>query len=203
MCCHETGQHCLTAPSHHLNQCWLVIYASIWGQFYKDILHYKPTRCSNSCSEMTRGQREIYFYTFLVHHEIIVHVGEIEGEHSTAENHKDDIQYRFNWQIEIQNPHWLINFEEKRVFPLMRGELHQPRLWFITGGYLVKRWFLPAATRARGQSNDLNREILASNLFLLSQRSHKRSPSPINIKMHSYSLSTQKRMRISVVEFYL
>ena len=44
-------------------------------------------------------------------------------------------------------------------------ELHQPRLWFITGGYLVKRWFLPAAARARGQSNDLNREILASNLF--------------------------------------
>ena len=43
--------------------------------------------------------------------------------------------------------------------------LHQPRLWFINGGYLVKRWFLPAAARARGQSNDLNREILASNLF--------------------------------------
>ena len=45
------------------------------------------------------------------------------------------------------------------------GKLHQPRLWFITGGYLVKRWFIPAAARARGQSNDLNREILASNLF--------------------------------------
>ena len=44
-------------------------------------------------------------------------------------------------------------------------ELHQPRLWFITGGYLVKRWFLPAAARARGQSNDINRGILASNLF--------------------------------------
>ena len=44
-------------------------------------------------------------------------------------------------------------------------QLHQPRLWFITGGYLVKRCFLPAATRARGQSNDLNREIIASNLF--------------------------------------
>ena len=44
-------------------------------------------------------------------------------------------------------------------------KLHQPRLWFITGGYLVKRWFIPAAARARGQSNDLNREILASNLF--------------------------------------
>ena len=43
-------------------------------------------------------------------------------------------------------------------------KLHQPRLWFITGGYLVKRWFIPAAARARGQSNDLNREILASNL---------------------------------------
>ena len=38
-------------------------------------------------------------------------------------------------------------------------------LWFITGGYLVKRWFIPAAARARGQSNDLNRGILASNLF--------------------------------------
>ena len=45
------------------------------------------------------------------------------------------------------------------------SELHQPRLWFITGGYLVKRWFIPAAARARGQSNDLNRAILASNLF--------------------------------------
>ena len=44
-------------------------------------------------------------------------------------------------------------------------ELHQPRLCFITGGYLVKRWFIPAAARARGQSYDLNREILASNLF--------------------------------------
>ena len=29
----------------------------------------------------------------------------------------------------------------------------------------MKRWFLPAAARARGQSNDLDREILASNLF--------------------------------------
>ena len=29
----------------------------------------------------------------------------------------------------------------------------------------MKRWFLPAAARERGQSNDLNREILASNLF--------------------------------------
>ena len=44
-------------------------------------------------------------------------------------------------------------------------ELHQPRLWFITGGYLVKRWFITAATRARGQPNDLNREILVSNIF--------------------------------------
>ena len=47
----------------------------------------------------------------------------------------------------------------------LRVQLHQPRLWFITGGYLVKRCFIPAAARARGQSNDLNREILASNLF--------------------------------------
>ena len=46
-----------------------------------------------------------------------------------------------------------------------RTKLHQPRLWFITGGYLVKRWFITAAARARAQSNDLNREILASNLF--------------------------------------
>ena len=45
------------------------------------------------------------------------------------------------------------------------SQLHQPWLWFITGGYLVKRWFLPAAARARGQSNDLNWEILTSNLF--------------------------------------
>ena len=51
---------------------------------------------------------------------------------------------------------WYLQFWEK---------LHQPRLWFITGGYLVKRWFIPAAARARGQSNDLDREILASNLF--------------------------------------
>ena len=29
----------------------------------------------------------------------------------------------------------------------------------------MKRWFIPAAVRARGQSNDLNRGILASNLF--------------------------------------
>ena len=29
----------------------------------------------------------------------------------------------------------------------------------------MKRWFIPAAARARGQSNDLNRGILASNLF--------------------------------------
>ena len=29
----------------------------------------------------------------------------------------------------------------------------------------MKRWFITAAARARGQSNDLNREILASNLF--------------------------------------
>ena len=49
--------------------------------------------------------------------------------------------------------------------PSKSSELHQPWLWFITGGYLVKRWFIPAAARARGQSNDLNREILASNLF--------------------------------------
>ena len=41
----------------------------------------------------------------------------------------------------------------------------QPRLWFINGGYFVKRWFIPAAARTRGQSDDLNREILASNLF--------------------------------------
>ena len=44
-------------------------------------------------------------------------------------------------------------------------QLHQPRLWFITGEYFVKRWFIPAAARARGQSNDLIREIQASNLF--------------------------------------
>ena len=29
----------------------------------------------------------------------------------------------------------------------------------------MKRWFLPAAARAREQSNELNREILASNIF--------------------------------------
>ena len=49
--------------------------------------------------------------------------------------------------------------------PSSTSLLHQPRLWFITGGYLVKRQFIPAAARARGRSNDLNREILASNLF--------------------------------------
>ena len=51
------------------------------------------------------------------------------------------------------------------TFGIMSLELHQPRLWFITGGYLVKRWFIPAAARARGQSNDSNRGILASNLY--------------------------------------
>ena len=51
----------------------------------------------------------------------------------------------------------------KSIFSMQ--QLHQPRLWFITGGYLVKRWFIPAAARARGQSNDLNRGILASNLL--------------------------------------
>ena len=56
------------------------------------------------------------------------------------------------------------NIKAPRHRPLC-GELHQPRLWFITGGYLVKRWFIPAAARARGQSNDLNRGILTSNLF--------------------------------------
>ena len=29
----------------------------------------------------------------------------------------------------------------------------------------MKRWFIPAAARARGQSNDLNREIMSSNIF--------------------------------------
>ena len=48
---------------------------------------------------------------------------------------------------------------------VMCMELHQPRLWFITGGYLVKRYFIPPAARARGQSNDVNRDILASNPF--------------------------------------
>ena len=47
----------------------------------------------------------------------------------------------------------------------LRVQLHQPRLWFITGGYLVKRWLITTTARARGQSNDLNREILASNIF--------------------------------------
>ena len=57
-------------------------------------------------------------------------------------------------------------FYFKNEFDLeVQVQLHQPRLWFITGGYLVKCWFIPAAARARGQSNDLNREILASNLF--------------------------------------
>ena len=52
-----------------------------------------------------------------------------------------------------------------RVFLTTYSQLHQPRLRFFTGGYLVKRWFIPAAARARGQSYDSNREILASNLF--------------------------------------
>ena len=61
-----------------------------------------------------------------------------------------------------------LQFQVNAFYPrpdLALRVLHQPRLWFITGGYLVKRWFIPAAARARGQSNDLNREILASNLF--------------------------------------
>ena len=55
--------------------------------------------------------------------------------------------------------------KEMRTWQQGCGQFHQPRLWFITGGYLGKRWFITAAARARGQSNDLNREILASNLF--------------------------------------
>ena len=69
------------------------------------------------------------------------------------------LSYAFLWKetfVFWLKFHWCL-------FP--RVQLHQPRLWFITGGYLVKRWFIPAAARARGQSNDLNREILASNLF--------------------------------------
>ena len=65
-----------------------------------------------------------------------------------------------------------------RVTGPLCGELHQPRLWFITGGYLVKRWFLPAAARARGQSNDLNREILASNHFHCSKEVIHAPPVP-------------------------
>ena len=64
-----------------------------------------------------------------------------------------DIEAKFNDELR-QMAKWL------KV-----NKLHQPRLRFITGGYLVKRWFITAAARARGQSNDLNREILASNLF--------------------------------------
>ena len=54
---------------------------------------------------------------------------------------------------------------QNRITDISKLQLHQPRLWFITGRYIVKRWFIPAAARARGQSNDLNRGILASNLF--------------------------------------
>ena len=63
--------------------------------------------------------------------------------------------------------HCLIQWRPSSMSPcgVTWPQLHQPWLWCITGGYLVKRWFLPAAARARGQSNDLNREILASNLF--------------------------------------
>ena len=42
----------------------------------------------------------------------------------------------------------------------------------------MKRWFLPAAARARGQSNDLNREILASNLFNCRKEVINASPVP-------------------------
>ena len=49
--------------------------------------------------------------------------------------------------------------------------------WWILK-YLVKRWFLPAATRARGQSNDLNREILASNLFNCRKEAMNAPPVP-------------------------
>ena len=66
-----------------------------------------------------------------------------------------------NWpKLNLTIPNGFIYVWKKKIC-----KLHQPWLWFITGGYLVKRWFLPAAARARGQSNDLNREILASNLF--------------------------------------
>ena len=69
--------------------------------------------------------------------------------------------------ISLYFPHRIayIRYWISRVTQWFCNQLHQPRLWFITGGYLVKRWFPPAAARARWQSNDLNREILASNLF--------------------------------------
>ena len=63
------------------------------------------------------------------------------------------------------NEWFVIDVGEIFSFLLINNKLHQPRLCFFTGGYLVKGWFIPAAARARGQSNDLNREILASNLF--------------------------------------
>ena len=78
------------------------------------------------------------------------------------------------WKIVSKNLTWQHSLGPKPIKPLHQTsrqphctafELHQPRLWFITGGYLVKRWFLPTAARARGQSDDLNREILVSNLL--------------------------------------
>ena len=73
----------------------------------------------------------------------------------------DGCYEKFRWDTAFKNVLSILEEQDK----LSPKELHQPRLWFITGGYLVKRWFIPAAARARGQSNDLNREILASNLF--------------------------------------
>ena len=69
------------------------------------------------------------------------------------------------WDVIIHPYPWFNGSLDKLQVGKLPLKLHQPRLWFITGGYLVKRWFIPAAARARGQSNDLNRGILASNLF--------------------------------------
>ena len=89
------------------------------------------------------------------------------------------------------------------LLPSNMIELHQPRLWFIIGGYLVKRWFIPAAARARGQSNDLNREILASNLFNCHKEVINAPPVPSISRCIHIVYRHKKRMRISVVEFYL
>ena len=65
--------------------------------------------------------------------------------------------FRLTWILLENNPYF-------RLTSLIQVQLYN----YTNPGYglsLVKRWFIPAAARARGQSNDLNREILASNLF--------------------------------------
>ena len=73
--------------------------------------------------------------------------------------------------MEICGKNWYVAFInwDKCYFALIYNDVSVNLNYSVSISYfafhLVKRWFVPAAARARGQSDDLNREILASNLF--------------------------------------